>query len=227
MTPYSIATCAGLLLCFLFVPPGSLPPLVSGAYSAYGALVPLFFCSILMNGGKSDEESLISSGIAFSFALLLAFHALAILLLKRGVPGEPFSFEMLSSIMPPEVMGAWGKAGFALLFLSLAGVLPLSVDSLKGWGVAVQLRRMCALVLVVKLFLPFSIGRFLPLQTLPLVLIDFNFFWVEAVFLALFADWYQKKASPRLPWGGRLHWHSLCLLLGVLLIASELTYKVP
>lgn len=225
MTPYSIVSCVGILACFLFIPPGSLPALVGGSYSAYGALFPLFFCAILMNGGKNGVVHVLSSGTAFSFALLLAFHAMAILMLKRGVPGEAFSLDMFSSVMPWEIMGPRGRMGLVLLFISLIGLLPLSSKSPKGWGIAVQLRRMCALALVVKLFLPFSIGRFLPLQTLPLVLIDFKIFWLVAIFLALFAAWYQKKGSTFLTMGRWLQLHSFCLLLGVVFIASELTYK--
>ena len=225
MTLYSIASCAGILICFLFIPPGSLPALVSGNYSAYGALFPLFFCAILINGGKSGAENALSSGTAFSFALLLAFHAMTILMIKRGIPGDAFSFDLFSAIVPWEVMGAKGRTGLLFLFISLIGVIPLSSKSEKGWGIAVQLRRMCALALMVKLFLPFSVGRFLPLQPLLLVLIDFKLFWLEAVFLALLAFGYQKKGMCYLTANRWLQVHVFYLLLGVLLIASELTYK--
>ena len=225
MTFYSMLSCTGLLVCFLFIPPGSLPALVGGNYTAYGALFPLFFCAILMNGGKSEAENVLASGVAFSFALLLAFHAMVILMLKRGIPGDAFSLEMFSSIMPWAVMGARGRTGLLFLFISLMGMIPLSSKSAKGWGIAVQLRRMCALALMIRLFLPFSIGRFLPVQPLLLVLIDFKLFWLEALLFAFFAAWYQKKRMFFLTPNRWLQVHVFYLLLGVLLIASELTYK--
>ncbi|MEN2997197.1 MAG: complex I subunit 1 family protein [Acetomicrobium sp.] len=124
------------LLIFLYIPIGSIPPILAGNGDIILILYLLAASAVMMviggfasgspyaNVGSQREMVLMMS---YELPLALVVLTLAWLVYKRGVPGAPFSLETFVSVPVWNTVGLIGGMGIFALLLSLLGVVPAEV----------------------------------------------------------------------------------------------------
>ncbi len=132
--PWLAATAAALVI--LYVPMGSLPPVLGGegdlililylfALSAVAMVVGGFASgSPYANIGAQREMTLMMS---YETPLAMVACTLAWAALHRGLPGAPFSLETHMATSLWSVLGGMGLCGMGLLLLALLAVVPAEV----------------------------------------------------------------------------------------------------
>lgn len=199
---------ASSLTIFLYLPIGSLPPLLSGGGDLLLVVFLLLLASLAtvlaLSGGTSPRRGVevgreLTLLVACALPLALVVASLVWFAYRQGLPGAPFSLETFAAKSVWSVASWPGRIGLAalgLVFLSLLPVLagttarPIAGgrgDEFSGralllFEVARQYRTLAACSVCVCLFLPGSLGRILELQALTLFVVDFLFFWAK-VFL--------------------------------------------
>jgi len=124
------------LLIFLYIPIGSIPPILAGNGDIILILYLLAASAVMMviggfasgspyaNVGSQREMVLMMS---YELPLALVVLTLAWLVYKRGVPGAPFSLETFVAVPVWNTVGLIGGMGIFALLLSLLGVVPAEV----------------------------------------------------------------------------------------------------
>ncbi|MBL3593774.1 MAG: NADH-quinone oxidoreductase subunit H [Synergistaceae bacterium] len=193
------------LTTFLYMPVGSLPPVLTGGGDLILVVTLLFLASLaLVLGGSASDEA--TSGFdvegeltllaVSSLPLAVVLSSLAWFAYRQGLPGAPFSLETFVA-KPVWIVPSWsGLLGTFILMVAFLCLLPLQAGSLRldlfeglevrysGRGLllfrlARYFRSLALSALAVSLFFPGSLGRWLGLQESVLLAIDFLFFWVK------------------------------------------------
>ena len=203
---------AASLTVFLYLPIGSLPPLLSGGGDLLLVLFLLLMASLapalaLMAGGSPQGEMAAGAELRLLLAaaspLALVVASLAWYAYRQGLPGAPFSIETFVAKSPWSVAGWPGLMGLALLCAVLFALLPLlagrgarPVEGATGdfsgralllLEVARHHRTLASSTVVVALFLPGSLGRLMEIQGLSLFAVDFLFFWAKVLLVQMAA----------------------------------------
>lgn len=223
----NIVAIVAFVIPFLFFSPGTLPPLVRGVFSAYLLLALLVLGSVMLEGATLGDRKLLDSGVATSVGFALGYTALAIAMIKRGAPGDAFSFELFSSVHPLELLKMSGRIGFFLLFLALIGLMPPKIRHVQvGWGGVAQLQKMLFLALGVRIFSVSSFGSFWEIHTLAVMVGDFFLFWGQVLLLGVCVNMYTRFLGRVFQKKSAILVHTLLLLGGVLGLAMDLSYKL-
>ena len=199
---------ASSLTIFLYLPIGSLPPLLSGGGDLLLVVFLLLLTSLAralaLSGGTSPGRG-VEAGrelallVACALPLALVVASLVWFAYRQGLPGAPFSLETFAAKSVWSVAAWPGRIGLAALCLVFFSLLPalagVTIRPIEGgradefsgralllFEVARQYRALAACSVCVCLFLPGSLGRLLDLQGLALFVVDFLFFWAK-VFL--------------------------------------------
>ncbi len=125
-----------VLLIFLYIPIGSIPPIMAGNGDIILILYLLAASAVMMviggfasgspyaNVGSQREMVLMMS---YELPLALVTLTLAWVMYKKGVPGAPFSLETFVTVPVWNTVGFIGGMGLFSLLLALLGVVPAEV----------------------------------------------------------------------------------------------------
>ena len=129
--PWMAASSA--LLIFLYIPIGSIPPILGGE----GDIILILYLLILSGasmavGGFASGNPIANVGAQREMILMMSYElplavvasTLAWIAYKTGMPGEPFSLETFSGMSVWSVLGKSGVVGVACLFVALVLVVP-------------------------------------------------------------------------------------------------------
>lgn len=125
-----------VLVIFLYIPIGSIPPILAGNGDMILILYLLAASAVMMvvggfasgspyaNVGSQREMVLMMS---YELPLALVVLTLAWVVYKKGVPGSPFSLETFVAVPVWKTVGLVGAMGLLALLLALLGVIPAEV----------------------------------------------------------------------------------------------------
>ena len=227
ITIRSILAGAAFLVVFLSFSPGTLPQHVRGLFSAYLLLAHLLLGSVLIESVTLSPKKLLQSGIAASVALALVYTAIAIAMIKRGAPGDAFSFELFTSVHVAELLKTQGRIGLIFLFFASLGLIPDKNRQLQeGWGIPSQLQRLALCAVIVRIFSVSSLGSFWEIHTHGVLVADFYFFWGQVFILRMLVAAYARVLAKLFQKDDGFLFNIVILLVGVLFLASELSYKL-
>ena len=125
-----------VLVIFLYIPIGSIPPILAGNGDMILILYLLAASAVMMvvggfasgspyaNVGSQREMVLMMS---YELPLALVVLTLAWVVYKKGVPGAPFSLETFVAVPVWKTVGLVGAMGLLALLLALLGVIPAEV----------------------------------------------------------------------------------------------------
>ncbi len=125
-----------VLLIFLYIPIGSIPPILAGNGDIILILYLLAASAVMMVvGGFASGSPYANVGsqremvLMMSYELPLALVALTLawVMYKKGVPGTPFSLETFVTVPVWRTVGLLGGMGLFSLLLALLGVVPAEV----------------------------------------------------------------------------------------------------
>lgn len=125
-----------VLLIFLYIPIGSIPPILAGNGDIILILYLLAASAVMMVvGGFASGSPYANVGsqremvLMMSYELPLALVALTLswVMYKKGVPGTPFSLETFVTVPVWSTVGLLGGMGLFSLLLALLGVVPAEV----------------------------------------------------------------------------------------------------
>lgn len=197
-----------VLLGFLFLPIGVLPPLLGMEGDFHLAWSMLLLATLCLAVGVCydvplyGETPVISCtlyALLFETCLAVAIPVVSWYILKRGIPGDPFNIETFVGLPLWSVTGASGKVGLCALFFGMGAAAFAATDrgqrrlwkapaaiswsnvTLKSglFGLQSLLKTLFSCALLVCLFLPFSLGKYLQLTGMSVFATDFFFFWVK------------------------------------------------
>ena len=130
---------AAMLLVFLYIPVGSLPPVLGSEGDLILVIYLLGLSGVAMAvGGFASGNPIANVGAQRELILMMSYElplavvvaTLAHVAYRTGMPGEPFSLETFAGM---SVWGAMGKVGFlGILCLFLALVLVVPGETGKG-----------------------------------------------------------------------------------------------
>jgi formate hydrogenlyase subunit 4 len=193
------------LTTFLYMPVGSLPPVLTGGGDLILVVTLIFLASLalLIGGAASDEgmprldvEGELTLLAVSSLPLATVLSSLAWFAYRQGLPGAPFSLETFVA-KPLWIVSGWsGLLGTVILMVAFLCLMPLlggaiRMDLFEGleapfsgrglllFRLARYFRSLALSALAVSLFFPGSLGRWLGLQDSVLLAIDFFFFWLK------------------------------------------------
>jgi len=124
---------ATMLLVFLYIPIGSLPPILGGEGDMILIIYLLGLSGVAMAvGGFASGNPIANVGAQREMILMMSYElplavvvsTLAYVAYKTGMPGEPFSLETFSGMSVWGVVGKVGFLGILCLFLALVLVVP-------------------------------------------------------------------------------------------------------
>jgi formate hydrogenlyase subunit 4 len=125
-----------VLMVFLYVPMGSLPPILSTGGDLI-LVVYLFALSAvaMVAGGFASGSPYANIGAQREMVLMMSYEVplaivvttLAYFAYRSGIPGEPFSLATFVAMPVWSVAGWMGVLGLATLFVSLMAVVPAEV----------------------------------------------------------------------------------------------------
>lgn len=124
---------ASMLLVFLYIPIGSLPPILGGEGDMILILYLLSLSGAAMAvGGFASGNPIANVGAQREMILMMSYElplavvvaTLAYIAYRTGMPGEPFSLETFVGMSIWSVTGKVGFLGIACLFLALVLVVP-------------------------------------------------------------------------------------------------------
>ena len=130
------ASLAVTLLIFLYLPMGSLPPILGSEGDLILVLYLLATSAVcLVVGGYASGSPYASVGASREMVLMMSYEfplatvvcTLAWYALRTGMPGEPFSLETFVATPLWGVAGLNGLLGLGSLFLALLAVVPAEV----------------------------------------------------------------------------------------------------
>ncbi len=200
---------ASALTIFLYIPIGSLPPVLAGGGDLLLALFLLFLSSsALILGalagaspqGEVDAKKELDLIASCSVPLSVIASALAWFAYRQGLPGAPFSLETFVAKPVWSVAGWSGILGLIILAAAFLSLIPALADRVQrnifggsSWHfsgrilllsrLARNFRTLAFCSIFVSLFFPGSMGRLLDLRELALFSVDFLFFWVKVFFV--------------------------------------------
>lgn len=167
------AACVIVLAGFLFVPPGSLPPLCDIPWGGAAFLACIFAGRVLCGGFR-----LVPAAVLAAVFLVLVRYGW-----QRGVPGNPGNLSTYAA-MPvwrlAEGMDVVAFLCLALAFLLAAGpmVLP-DAKAMNAETMAGRLIRLAVCAFFVTLFLPWNAAPFVSWPVTITAGFDFVLFWVK------------------------------------------------
>ncbi len=121
------------IMVFLYVPMGSLPPVLSGSGDIILILYLLSLSGVAVAiGGFASGSPIANVGAQREMVLMMSYEVplaivtatLAWFAYKLGIPGHPFSLETYVSTSIWSVAGRAGFLGFLCLFVALLTVIP-------------------------------------------------------------------------------------------------------
>ncbi len=124
---------ASMLLFFLYIPMGSLPPVLGGHGDMILILYLLSLSGVAMAvGGFASGNPIANVGaqremilmMSYEFPLAVVMATMAWIAYKTGMPGHPFSLETFVAMPVWSVVGKVGLLGIACLFLAFLLVVP-------------------------------------------------------------------------------------------------------
>ncbi|MBP6333050.1 MAG: NADH-quinone oxidoreductase subunit H, partial [Aminivibrio sp.] len=124
---------ATMLLVFLYIPIGSLPPILGGEGDMILVIYLLGLSGVAMAvGGFASGNPIANVGAQREMILMMSYElplavvvsTLAYVAYKTGMPGEPFSLETFAGMSVWGVVGKVGFLGIFCLFLALVLVVP-------------------------------------------------------------------------------------------------------
>lgn len=124
---------ASMLLFFLYIPIGSLPPVLGGHGDMILVLYLLGLSGVAMSvGGFASGNPIANVGaqremilmMSYEFPLAIVAATMAWIAYKSGMPGHPFSLETFVGMSVWSVVGRVGFLGVFCLFLAFLLVVP-------------------------------------------------------------------------------------------------------
>lgn len=198
------------LAAFIFLPPGSLPPLYNGPHGG------LFFGACL---GSSLLLTYGRGAIGPYILWTLSFFALAEHAWRRGMPGTPTNLGTFVAMPVWSVADSYAFTGF--LFLAFGHALGAASLFSHDAGDASPTRRIQGLAacgLFTVFFLPWNFSSFISGPTRFLAGTDYLLFWTKTL-LAHFAAVSFAERFPRAP---LLSASAFCCVLGLAAVLHSL-----
>lgn len=124
---------ATMLLLFLYIPIGSLPPILGTEGDMILIIYLLSLSGVAMAvGGFSSGNPIANVGaqremilmMSYELPLAVVISTMALVAYKHGVPGQPFSLETFIGMPMWNVVGKMGILGLLCLFAALLMVVP-------------------------------------------------------------------------------------------------------
>ena len=199
--PSLYASCLCLLLIFLFVPMGALPQFVQTRGDILAVIFLLLAAQSLYIRGMRNfsgelYQSLDRSEIYLLFKFTVAMAAFGASLswyaLKRGVPGEIFSFGTYAAIPLWRITGIYGRLGLLMFFLLFAVTSPCRrVKSANVNGnvplpeIFDAIRSTICPALIASIFIPWRGGLAAGLSGAAMYSFDFMLYWLKVFVVQL------------------------------------------
>ena len=195
------ASCLCLLLIFLFIPMGALPQYVQTKGDIFIVIFLLLAAqSLYIRGMKNFSGELYQSldrseiYLLFKFAVAITVFgaALSWYALKRGVPGEIFSFGTYAAIPLWRISGGCGRLGLLMFFLLFAVTSPCRrvgsgnvKDRLPLPEIFDAIRSTICPALISAIFIPWRAGLAVGLSGAVMYAADFALFWLKVFLMQL------------------------------------------
>lgn len=250
--------CVSAMMIFLYIPVGSLPPILGGE----GDLVLILYLFALsavamVVGGFASASPYANVGAQREMVLMMSYEAplamvictLAWIAYRTGMPGEPFNLESFVGISVWQMVGKTGFLGLLVLLGTLLAVVPAEVgkspmdipeaktEILEGLiaeysgrnlallkiTFAVRTLAMCGVV--VSLFFPWSLARFLGMSSVVAFAVDFLWFWIKVFLVQMVSVTLVRTSLGRLKiWqASKFYWVQVSglALAGMLLVSLD------
>ena len=195
------ASCICLLLIFLFIPMGALPQFVRTRGDIFVVIFLLLAAQSLYIRGmrrfsgelyQSLDRSEIYLLFKFTVAMAVFGASLSWYALRRGVPGEIFSFGTYAAIPLWRIAGVYGRLGLLMFLLLFAVSSPsrrAGSSDIKGSvplpEVFDAIRSTICPALISAIFIPWRTGLAAGLSGAAMYAADFALFWLKVFVIQL------------------------------------------
>lgn len=194
--PCLYASCACLLLAFLFIPMGALPQFLDTSADLFIIIFLLLAAqSFYIRGIKRFSDALYQSLDRYEINLLFKFTVAITLfgssvswyVIQRGLPGDMFCLNTYAAMPLWNITGTMGKLGLLVFFLLFIVTSPSrraqkSAD-VKGNiplpEIFDAMRSMICPAITAAVFVPWRVGLALGLTGTAMYAVDFALFWVK------------------------------------------------